>query len=527
MAVTGFLLPTTEAALNTTGSWGTIANIRLKDGVFVIPVVTSFTTLAQNVLEARNFGISTSVVPNGSTITKVELRATWKRPSTATTVDCDIQAFVSGAAVGSPNVATVGATLADDTYDITAARAWAPADFRDGVLTARIRCENGGASNTNGFNFDSCQFQVTFTPPAPTVTSVSPDRGVPGGSTSVTITGTNLDGASAVTFGGSSATSVVPVNSTTVTCTTPAHAPGFVDVVVTATGGNGTGTNAYSYNQTGTLAATEGADVVAITGSLGVRGTLAATEAADVAAFEGEITDNEVTGELDATEEPDVVEFTVEVISHGILDATEEPDVVEFAGTVVNYGVLDVTEGSDVVEFIGEVIVQGELDVTEDEDVVSFTGFVAWTLVLDATEEPDVAAFEGELSYHGILDATEGADVAAFTGELTIVGELAVTEEPDIASFFGETAIVQGELAAIEDADTIEFEVNVYTAIVLAAIEGEDIAEFNGELIALPIFPEIETIDGMARRETLAGISNRQILTGRANSAALSGREAS
>jgi hypothetical protein len=82
---------------------------------------------------------------------------------------------------------------------------------------------------------------------APTVGSVSPTSGPTGGGTSVTITGTNFTGATAVTFGGVSATGITVVNSTTITATTPAHAAGTVDVVVTTPGGTGTGTNLYSY----------------------------------------------------------------------------------------------------------------------------------------------------------------------------------------------------------------------------------------------------------------------------------------
>ena len=62
----------------------------------------------------------------------------------------------------------------------------------------------------------------------------------------MTITGTNLAGTSGVTFGGTAATSVVVVNGTTVTCTTPAKAAGAVNVVLTTPGG--TATSGYTYN---------------------------------------------------------------------------------------------------------------------------------------------------------------------------------------------------------------------------------------------------------------------------------------
>ena len=67
------------------------------------------------------------------------------------------------------------------------------------------------------------------------------------GGTTVTITGTNFTGATAVTFGGTAATSVVVVNATTITAITPAHAAGAVNVVVTTPGGTGTGIGLYTY----------------------------------------------------------------------------------------------------------------------------------------------------------------------------------------------------------------------------------------------------------------------------------------
>jgi hypothetical protein len=79
----------------------------------------------------------------------------------------------------------------------------------------------------------------------PTITSVVPNSGSPGGGRSVTLTGTNLQGAT-VTFGGASAT-VVSTTATTAAVLTPAHASGVVDVVATTGAGTGTATNAYTF----------------------------------------------------------------------------------------------------------------------------------------------------------------------------------------------------------------------------------------------------------------------------------------
>ena len=69
--------------------------------------------------------------------------------------------------------------------------------------------------------------------PAPVVTGVSPNSDNIAGGTVVTITGTGFQPAATVTFGGAPATNVTVVNATTITATTPAHAAGVVNVVVT------------------------------------------------------------------------------------------------------------------------------------------------------------------------------------------------------------------------------------------------------------------------------------------------------
>jgi hypothetical protein len=72
--------------------------------------------------------------------------------------------------------------------------------------------------------------------PAARVTSVSPASGPAAGGTKVTITGTGLNGATQVSFGGIAAGFTVS-SSTSITATAPAAAAGTVDVTVTNAGG--------------------------------------------------------------------------------------------------------------------------------------------------------------------------------------------------------------------------------------------------------------------------------------------------
>src|SRR5258706_342761 len=70
----------------------------------------------------------------------------------------------------------------------------------------------------------------------PTVTNVNPNTGPMQGGTSVTITGTNFSGATAVSFGSNAAASFTVNSATQITATSPAGV-GTVDVTVTTAGG--------------------------------------------------------------------------------------------------------------------------------------------------------------------------------------------------------------------------------------------------------------------------------------------------
>lgn len=72
---------------------------------------------------------------------------------------------------------------------------------------------------------------------APAVTSLSPSVGPTAGGTSVTITGTDFTGATAVRFGTNAATSVTVVSATEITAVSPAGSAGTVHVTVTTPSG--------------------------------------------------------------------------------------------------------------------------------------------------------------------------------------------------------------------------------------------------------------------------------------------------
>jgi hypothetical protein len=133
-----------------------------------------------------------------------------------------------------------------------------------GAVDVAVTTPNGTATGTSAYSYGI----------APMFSSISPATGPTSGGTGITITGTNLTGATAVTFGGTAATGVTAVSDTSITATTPGHAAGAVDVVITTPNGTATGTGAYTYGSVPTFASitpriglTIGGTPVTITGT--------------------------------------------------------------------------------------------------------------------------------------------------------------------------------------------------------------------------------------------------------------------
>jgi len=114
----------------------------------------------------------------------------------------------------------------------------------------------------------------------PAISSVSPSSGSTSGGTSVTITGTNLTGASAVYFGSYPASSFVVKSATTITAVAPAASAGVVNITVTTPAGTSATSAAdqFTYGSTApsvpvvtsvspSSGSTAGGTVVTITGS--------------------------------------------------------------------------------------------------------------------------------------------------------------------------------------------------------------------------------------------------------------------
>jgi hypothetical protein len=93
---------------------------------------------------------------------------------------------------------------------------------------------------------------------APAVSSVSPAAGPTAGNTTVTVTGSNLSGATAVSFGSVAAKSFTVTSSTSITAVSPSGSAGPVAITVTTAGGTSVKTSAdvFTYSATPVLSIT-------------------------------------------------------------------------------------------------------------------------------------------------------------------------------------------------------------------------------------------------------------------------------
>jgi hypothetical protein len=131
-------------------------------------------------------------------------------------------------------------------------------------------------STVYGVSASSAADHYTYNGTAPTVTAASPTSGPAAGGTQVTITGTNLNGATAVKFGSTAATSFTVISATQITATSPAGSAGTVDITVTTPYGTSAISSAdqYTYVAAPTVTAvsptsgtTAGGTSVTITGT--------------------------------------------------------------------------------------------------------------------------------------------------------------------------------------------------------------------------------------------------------------------
>jgi hypothetical protein len=151
---------------------------------------------------------------------------------------------ITGTNLTGASLVTFGGTAATNLLVVNDTRinATTPAHAA-GVVDVNITTPLNGTANGTGL--------YTYNAP-PSFVGILPSSGPVTGLTNVTITGTNLTGASLVTFGGTAATNLIVVSATQISATIPAHAAGVVDINITSPNGTATGPGAFTYISTKT-----------------------------------------------------------------------------------------------------------------------------------------------------------------------------------------------------------------------------------------------------------------------------------
>ena len=239
---TGFLAGATVSLGGTAATGVTVVN-----GTTITATTAAHAAGAVNVV-VTNTDAQSGTLSNGYTYTSpnpaptvTSISPTSGTTAGGTAVSITGTGFLAGATVKLGGTSATGVTIVNSTT-ITATSA-AHAAGAVSVVVTNTDAQSGTLNN--GYTYTSPN-------PAPTVTSISPTSGSTVGGTAVSITGTGFLAGATVKLGGTAATDVTVVNSTTITATTPAHAAGAVNVVVTNTDAqSGTLTNGYTYTTSG------------------------------------------------------------------------------------------------------------------------------------------------------------------------------------------------------------------------------------------------------------------------------------
>jgi hypothetical protein len=208
----------------------------------------------------------TVVGPGGTSATNANDKFTWEDAPTVTGVSPDAGSTAGGTSVTVTGTNFTAATAVDFgtnagtglvVNSATSISITSPAG--SGIVDVTVTTPIG----TSADNPPDDQF--TYMPP-PTVTGVSPGTGPPAGGTSVSLTGTNFTGATAVDFGTHAGTGLVVNSATSITIDSPAGTPGAtVDVTVTTpigTSADNPPNDQFTYGQL--------PDVTAVSPSVGV-----------------------------------------------------------------------------------------------------------------------------------------------------------------------------------------------------------------------------------------------------------------
>jgi len=194
-----------------------------------------------------------SSIPDTATINGIEYRVKAQSASDGTTWINGLyhrKTTTNGANVGS-NLAATPQSMPNPAAIRTFGGAsdlggttWTPAELKAAGYGVALKGQNFEGKIESAPRVDLLECRVTYTEASDplSVTGIAPSSGSTAGGTAVTITGTGFEAGATVTIGGASATSVVVVSETSITCVTPSGTAGAKDVVVTNPDGGFSGT---------------------------------------------------------------------------------------------------------------------------------------------------------------------------------------------------------------------------------------------------------------------------------------------
>jgi hypothetical protein len=249
---------TASGAAGTTVNWSqfefdTVANVTVFGKPFTATVVGYPSALYAGTLPVTTSPFITYAAPPVLTSTSIVLTASVSAvlPNSGPLAG-GIPVTIHGTFLGNPTAVTFGGVAALSFKGLT-----------DNSVSAVAPAGTAGAVNVQvttfvGTSTVSASDSFTYTA-GPIVTGVKPNTSTPSGGTSVTITGLQLTGATAVHFGSTAATNVTVNSATSITATAPAGS-GVVDVTVTNPSGTSitSSQDRFNYNAGYWLTASDG-----------------------------------------------------------------------------------------------------------------------------------------------------------------------------------------------------------------------------------------------------------------------------
>ena len=228
-------MPTVSARFTATGSAGTVVPADLTEFVLQTDVSLVGEVTFDGYPSCASCGSGSNAptysapVPQATTTITPAPTVTGIDPNTGTPAG-GTSVVISGSDLANASAVDFGSIPAAVTSD-SATSITATSPPGTGTVDVTVTTPDGTSATSSADQFD-----YALSAPPPTLSTVSPAGGPAAGGTSVTVTGNNLDNATAVDFGPGNPGTITADSSTSVTATSPSGT-GTVDVTVTTPSG--------------------------------------------------------------------------------------------------------------------------------------------------------------------------------------------------------------------------------------------------------------------------------------------------